>query len=188
MCGVYLKNPRPGSSHPFSWLKLKRRILGLHGVPRGDTPPLWDQRWDFPRQNWLPDVPLRICKAEKPLETLVAWSCALLLLQPLYRAQEPLQEELWLLFPKRRGVGIAHTQRTEGGMTRGQPGQNCPWTWLGVRLESDIPVLYFALLQPFLGTRATREITWRSWLSRGATRLNAQNSQRLSKGTVQSII
>lgn len=109
------------------------------------------------------------------------WSCAFLLLLPFYRAQESLKEELWLLFPKRQGVGI--TAHTRLRMTWRELGQNCPWTWLGVWLELDVPALYFALLQPFLSTRATREIRWRSYLPRGTTRMNAQSSQSISKKT-----
>ena len=189
MHSVYLKIHGP-IFPPLSWIKLRRRDSRVTRLPRGETPPLWYWRWDFPRQNCLPDLLLWICKAGKHSwrhGQLRVWSCAFLLLLPFYTAQESLKEELQLLFPKRQGVGIAHTHQTEEGMTWGEVGWNCPWTWLGVRQESDIPVLHFALLQPFFGTRATREIKWRLYLPRGATRMNEHNSQCLSKKTVQSL-
>lgn len=115
-----------------------------------------------------------------------SWIWAFLFLLPFYRAQEALREGLRLLFPARQGVGIA-THRTEEGRMWGEPRQNCPRTWLGGVLELDIPVLCSALLQPLLSTRPTREIKWRSYLPRGATRIDARRSQCLSKKTAQNI-
>lgn len=121
-------------------------ILGLWGLPQGDTPLLWYQRWDCSWQT-------RCSECVRQASTLV-WSCAFLLLLPFYRVQESLKDELGLLFPKRQtSVGIA--RMTEAGITWGEPWHNCCWAWLGERLGSDSPVLYFALLQPVCSAKGS---------------------------------
>lgn len=54
---------------------------------------------------------------------------------------------------KETNVGIAHM--TEAGITWGEPWHNCCWAWLGERLGSYSPVLYFALLQPVCSAKGS---------------------------------
>lgn len=115
-------------------------------------------------------------RQRRSLETWATqgWIWAFLWLPHFCRAKEALKEGLWLLFPTRQGVGIAtHTGSRKGwcgGTELLQDLTEC-------NAETGHPVLCFALLWPLLSTRVPREMKWRSYLSRGATEIDAQSSQ-----------
>lgn len=164
----------------LSWVKLRRRDFRVTRTAPGRHSSALISEMVFALAAWTTrPAALNLQDRQDPWTTQ-GWIWAFLWLLPFYRAQEAFKEGLWLLFPTRQGVGIV----THTGLRKGW----CGGTELLQDLtETGIPVLCFALLQPLLSTRVTREMKWRSYLPRRATGIDAQSSQCLSGKPVQNV-